>query len=36
LWLTYGFWKGEWPLVIGNAITLVLASTILCVKIRRG
>ena len=36
LWLTYGFLKSEWPLVIGNSITLTLASTILYVKIRRG
>ena len=35
LWLTYGIWRGEWPL-IANSITLMLASTILYFKIRHG
>ena len=36
LWLTYGIWRGEWPLIIANSITLMLASTILYFKIRHG
>jgi MtN3 and saliva related transmembrane protein len=36
LWLVYGFWRGEVPLIIANGITLVLASTILYFKIRHG
>ena len=35
-WLTYGIWRGEWPLIIANSITLMLASTILYFKIRHG
>ena len=36
LWLTYGIWRGEWPLIIANSLTLMLASTILYFKIRHG
>jgi MtN3 and saliva related transmembrane protein len=36
LWLTYGIWRGEMPLIIANSITLMLASTILFFKIRHG
>ena len=36
LWLTYVIWRGEWPLIIANSITLMLASTILYFKIRHG
>ena len=36
LWLTYGIWRSEWPLIIANSITLMLASTILYFKIRHG
>jgi len=36
LWLTYGIGRGEWPLIIANSITLMLASTILYFKIRHG
>jgi MtN3 and saliva related transmembrane protein len=36
LWLTYGIWRGEMPLIIANSITLMLASTILYFKIRHG
>ena len=36
LWLTYGIWRGEWPLIVANSITLMLASTILYFKIRHG
>jgi MtN3 and saliva related transmembrane protein len=36
LWLTYGFWKGEIPLIAANSITLMLASTILFFKLKHG
>ncbi|MBK7183835.1 MAG: SemiSWEET transporter [Bacteroidetes bacterium] len=35
-WLIYGFYLGELPIIIANAITLVLASTILVFKIKHG
>ena len=34
LWLTYGFWKGELPIIVANGATLVLAGTILFFKLR--
>jgi MtN3 and saliva related transmembrane protein len=36
LWLTYGTWKGEIPLIAANGTTLVLASTILFFKLAHG
>ena len=36
LWLAYGFWRGKMPLIIANAVTLVLAGIILYFKIRHG
>ncbi|MBA4177017.1 MAG: hypothetical protein C0505_10730 [Leptothrix sp. (in: Bacteria)] len=40
LWLAYGLALRQWPIVLANAVTLVLASTILVVKLlverRRG
>jgi MtN3 and saliva related transmembrane protein len=36
LWLTYGFFKGEVPIVAANGVTLVLAGTILFFKIKHG
>ena len=36
LWLVYGFWKGEIPLIAANSVTLMLASTILYFKIKHG
>jgi MtN3 and saliva related transmembrane protein len=39
LWLGYGLALQAWPIVIANAVTLVLAGTILAMKIvlgRRG
>ena len=33
-WLVYGLLLGEWPIIIANAITLALASTILVMKLR--
>ena len=36
LWLVYGFWKGEIPLIAANSVTLMLASIILYFKIKHG
>jgi len=36
LWLLYGIALGRWPLIIFNAITLVLAGGVLALKIREG
>jgi MtN3 and saliva related transmembrane protein len=33
LWLVYGVAIGQWPIVVANAVTLVLAATILVTKI---
>ena len=35
LWLTYGIYRGEWPLIAANSITLCLASTILYFKLQQ-
>ncbi|NML85669.1 SemiSWEET transporter [Polaromonas sp.] len=34
LWLAYGLLLGAWPMVIANAITLLLALVILVMKLR--
>lgn len=36
LWLVYGLALAAWPIVAANAITLVLAGTILGMKLRYG
>ncbi|GGG34061.1 SemiSWEET family sugar transporter [Chelatococcus composti] len=36
LWLVYGIFIGSWPLIGSNAITLVLLSVILTMKLRYG
>lgn len=33
LWLAYGAWKGEWPIIVPNAICLALAAFILAMKL---
>ncbi len=33
LWLVYGWLLGEWPIIVANLITLMLASVILGTKI---
>jgi len=33
-WLVYGWLLGAWPIIIANFITLVLATTILVMKLR--
>jgi MtN3 and saliva related transmembrane protein len=36
LWLVYGIHLGNWPLMIANAITFVLVSVILVLKLKHG
>jgi MtN3 and saliva related transmembrane protein len=36
LWLLYGLLTGAWPVVVANAVTLALATLILCMKLRYG
>lgn len=33
LWLVYGVILGAWPIIVANALTLVLAATVLLVKL---
>ena len=33
LWLAYGIVLGEWPIILANAVTLALATTILGIKL---
>ena len=36
LWLTYGILLGAWPIIIAYSITLLLAGTVLALKLRFG
>jgi MtN3 and saliva related transmembrane protein len=36
LWLVYGIVIGSWPIIIANIITVVLAFSILVMKLRYG
>ena len=36
LWLVYGVMIGSWPIIVGNAITVVLAGTVLAMKLKFG
>jgi MtN3 and saliva related transmembrane protein len=36
LWLVYGIVRNEAPIIVWNAVTLALASTILVLKLRFG
>jgi MtN3 and saliva related transmembrane protein len=36
LWLVYGLLAGAWPVIVANAITLVLALFILVLKLKLG
>lgn len=36
LWLVYGILLAEWPIIIANGITLLLAGTVLLLKLRFG
>lgn len=35
-WFGYGISLDSWPMIISNAITFVLAATILALKLRHG
>lgn len=35
-WLGYGLVLGSWPMIVANAITLLLAAGILALKLRYG
>jgi MtN3 and saliva related transmembrane protein len=36
LWLAYGLLIGSWPVIISNAITLILVGAIVALKIFHG
>jgi len=36
LWLTYGLYIASWPVILANALTLVLVLTIVTMKLRFG
>jgi MtN3 and saliva related transmembrane protein len=36
LWLFYGILIGAWPVIIANVVTLLLAGTILFMKLKNG
>lgn len=35
-WLLYGIMLDSWPIIVANSVTLVLAGTVLAMKIRFG
>jgi len=35
-WFGYGIVLHSWPMIVSNAITFLLSSTILCLKLRHG
>jgi MtN3 and saliva related transmembrane protein len=36
LWFAYGLLIGSWPIILSNAVTIVLVGAILILKIRHG
>jgi MtN3 and saliva related transmembrane protein len=36
LWLAYGLMIHSWPIIIGNIVTVVLASCVLAMKLKFG
>jgi MtN3 and saliva related transmembrane protein len=36
LWLTYGILLTAWPIIIANSITVLLAGTVLLMKLKFG
>jgi MtN3 and saliva related transmembrane protein len=36
LWLVYGILLVSWPIIVANSITLLLAGTVLILKLRLG
>ena len=35
-WFGYGIFLGSWPMIVSNAVTFVLAATILALKLKHG
>jgi MtN3 and saliva related transmembrane protein len=35
-WFVYGLALGSWPMILANAVTFLLAATILVLKLRHG
>ena len=35
-WFVYGLMLGSWPIILSNAVTFLLAITILVMKVRYG
>ncbi len=36
LWLAYGLLRSDLPLILANSVTLLLAGTVLALKLRHG
>jgi MtN3 and saliva related transmembrane protein len=36
LWLVYGVLIASWPVIVSNAVTLVLSGAVLVLKLRHG
>jgi len=36
LWLAYGIQLSSWPIIVANAVTLLLAGAVLVMKIKYG
>ncbi len=36
MWLVYGLLLSSWPIIAANTVTLVLAGTVLFLKLRHG
>jgi MtN3 and saliva related transmembrane protein len=36
LWFVYGVTLDSWPIILSNALTFVLAATVLALKVRYG
>lgn len=36
LWFVYGVLISSWPMILANAVTFLLAATILALKLRHG
>jgi MtN3 and saliva related transmembrane protein len=36
LWFIYGLMIGAWPIIVGNAVTMVLAGAVLAMKVKFG
>ncbi len=36
LWLIYGILLSSWPIIVANTVTLLLAGTVLVLKLRFG